>query len=414
MRKLISIIVAFVLMNSIAVQVFAAEQPSSWAEDEVQAAIARNLVPENLQSEFTQDITRAEFAALAVALYESVKGEIAGGNLFADTNDVKVEKAAYIGIVTGVGDNKFNPNETLTREQAAVMLARLAYATGIPLPNDNPEMFADRNQVSSWAAEAVEQVWVMGIMSGVGDNMFAPLQPYTREQSVVTIMRTLELVKLAAIPAPTLPTTHTIAAGETLSSIAMVHYGNAYPETISRILEANGMSSVHALLVGQIIVIPAIPEPIEHNNANDVEFVLEHRSRRIWLDTHQNQSTHMIVQNTEELLNFTENYIIRYVFNQISDLSDYVSGITSKFDDVFFEERMLIFVYTETSTGAAIAEVDRITINEDGALRLYITTSIPGWEMGMPVTADIGNHMLIVSIPKLEVDRSIMVISSEF
>ena len=171
-----------------------AEVPSSWAADSVNAAIAAGIVPDSLQSKYTQATTRAEFCALAVTLYESVYGEITERSKFTDTNDVNVEKAAGLGIVNGVGDNQFGPEQKLTREQAATMLSRLANAMGKPLA-EQPAAFADNANVSSWAADAVGQMQATGIMTGAGDNTFAPQADYTREQSILTMMRLFDIVK---------------------------------------------------------------------------------------------------------------------------------------------------------------------------------------------------------------------------
>jgi len=171
------------------------ETPSSWAVEPVNAAIAAGLVPQSLQSQYTQAATRAEFTALAVALYETVTGrEIAGRMHFNDTNDINVQKMGYLGIVAGVGDGNFAPNSTLTREQAAVMLARLADVIGQPLPSSAPT-FADNAQISSWAVDGVGQMQASGIMGGVGNNQFSPSGSYTREQSIVTMMRLFDILK---------------------------------------------------------------------------------------------------------------------------------------------------------------------------------------------------------------------------
>ena len=179
------------------------EEPSPWAVSYMNTAIAAGLVPQNLQSAFTKAITRAEFASLAVALFESQHGEITGRSVFADTNDVNVQKAAYIGVVLGVGDNRFNPNGTLTREQAATILVRLSDALGLgnPLPN-NAAAFADNALISSWAITSVGRVQAAGIMGGVGDNRFAPAGTYTREQSIVTIMRLIMFIQNGEAPTP--------------------------------------------------------------------------------------------------------------------------------------------------------------------------------------------------------------------
>jgi hypothetical protein len=73
------------------------------------------------------------------------------------------KKMGCLGIVTGVGGGNFAPNNTLTREQAAVMIARLAYAIGQPLPPAVPS-FADNAQISSWAVDGVGQMQASGIM----------------------------------------------------------------------------------------------------------------------------------------------------------------------------------------------------------------------------------------------------------
>lgn len=178
--------------------------PSSWAANEVNQAIDARLVPAALRTNYTQAITRAEFCALAVALYESATGNvITNRQTFSDTNDVNVQMMAAIGVVNGVGNNMFNPNGSLTREQAATMLARLAEAIGKPLTK-RAATFSDNGNISSWAIEAVGQIQAAGIMQGMGNNLFSPRATYTREQSIITVLRTFEYAGGAsAQPTPT-------------------------------------------------------------------------------------------------------------------------------------------------------------------------------------------------------------------
>ena len=164
------------------------DRPTSWAEDQVKQAIDAGLLPRSLQHAYTQAITRAEFACLAVTMYESAKGAITGRIKFDDTDDVYVEKASSVGLVSGVGDNRFDPGAPLTREQAAVMLTRLAEALGVPLQATSPT-FSDGAGISEWAYKSVGSVQGSKIMSGMEGNNFSPKGPYTREQSIATIMR---------------------------------------------------------------------------------------------------------------------------------------------------------------------------------------------------------------------------------
>ena len=173
----------------------AGDTPSSWAVENVNTAVEAGIVPETLQSAYTQATTRAEFCALAVELYETVMGtEITERATFSDTTDVNVEKMAGLGVVNGVGDGKFDPSASLTREEAATMLSRLANVMEKPLTAGTAS-FADNASISSWASEAVGQVQASGIMNGIEGNQFAPSDPYTREQSIVTMLRLYDFVK---------------------------------------------------------------------------------------------------------------------------------------------------------------------------------------------------------------------------
>ena len=166
--------------------------PSSWAIDQVAEAVRLYLVPYNLQSNYTQTATRKEFCALAVELYEKVTGEeITERATFSDTTDINVQMMAGIGVINGVGNGKFDPDGELTREQAATILVRLADAMGKPLP-EGTASFADNSSIASWAIEAVGRAKAGGIMDGTGNNTFSPQGAYTREQSILTVMRLYE------------------------------------------------------------------------------------------------------------------------------------------------------------------------------------------------------------------------------
>jgi len=172
---------------------------SLWAHNEINNAVAAGLVPQSQQNHYTNNITRAEFTALAVLLYETITGrEIAGRVTFNDTTDVNVQKAAYIGIVSGTGGDNFSPNMQFNREQAAVMLVRLFWeihnylGTDLPAMLDMPYLpgvFTDYGQISTWASGGVASAFALGIMGGVGNNIFDPQGTFTREQSIVTVWR---------------------------------------------------------------------------------------------------------------------------------------------------------------------------------------------------------------------------------
>ena len=85
---------------------------SDWAREQVDSAAIKGLMPDCLGDDFTENITRAEFAALAVELYEAMSGETApapGESPFSDTNDPVIIQANALGIVGGMGDGTLPP-----------------------------------------------------------------------------------------------------------------------------------------------------------------------------------------------------------------------------------------------------------------------------------------------------------------
>ena len=121
--------------------------------------------------------------------------EINGRMEFNDTNDINVQKMGYLGVVSGVGGGNFAPKQTLTREQAAAMLARLINAIPqmVPQVTLSPEYLA-LTDISSWAVQSVHSLIAAGIMNGISDSTFAPQAPLTREQSIVIIMRVYDFI----------------------------------------------------------------------------------------------------------------------------------------------------------------------------------------------------------------------------
>jgi len=182
-------------------------QGSSWASAELEKADALGLIPDSLKSaDLTKPITRAEFAAIAVKVYESLTGEKttpSAGGTFTDTKDTEVLKAHNTGLMMGISSapgvpaTKFEPNTILNRETAATALTRVlkrAYIPGWSFETDGnfklnytkPAAFADDAHISGWAKDSVYFMAANGIIKGkdAGKNLFAPKEVATAGQAV--------------------------------------------------------------------------------------------------------------------------------------------------------------------------------------------------------------------------------------
>lgn len=163
--------------------------PSTWAQESVATAKKIGILPTSLQRKYNQPITRREFCELAVNYFERASAApITALADFVDTDSEAVRKMGGLGIVGGIGDGKFAPDDYITREQAAVILVKLAEKLGGTIAECDPT-FSDNASTSSWAFKQVGKIQAAGIMGGTGNNNFSPKAHYTREQSVLTILK---------------------------------------------------------------------------------------------------------------------------------------------------------------------------------------------------------------------------------
>ncbi len=169
---------------------------SSWAVTELDKAAGYGLITDRIKGNMSGKITREEFAEIAVKLYEKYTGKTAepGNASFADTRNPEILKAFNLGLVAGVGNNKYSPNELVTREQMATILLR---ALKVINPDedfsiDGVNAFADDNKIEAWAKDGVYYCSKSGIVTGMGSNMFDPDGNATREQAVIVCKRAYE------------------------------------------------------------------------------------------------------------------------------------------------------------------------------------------------------------------------------
>ena len=117
--------------------------------------------------------------------------DVASGDWYASA----VNWAAANGVVSGVSETGFGPNNALTREQLALILYRFAQYKGYDVTGTSDlAAYADGSSVSSWAAEAMGWAVDAGLISGVGGNQIAPTGTASRAQVAQILMNFCENV----------------------------------------------------------------------------------------------------------------------------------------------------------------------------------------------------------------------------
>lgn len=176
------------------------DAPATWAYEEVEKAIGKQLIPDNMQNNYTKPITREEFCILAIRMIEVKSGmsideyldevgvSIAPSNTFKDCDTKEVLAAKSLGIVKGTSETTFDPDMLLNREMAAVFLTRTAQACGRDVTLSTPS-YADADEISGWAKEYTGYVYDIGVIKGTTGNRFDPKGSYQRQQAFMTMYR---------------------------------------------------------------------------------------------------------------------------------------------------------------------------------------------------------------------------------
>jgi len=173
---------------------------SDWAKDLLDKAVDYGFITEKIKDNMNGAITREEFAEVTVKLYEQYTGnkaEAAPVNTFIDTTNAEILKAYKLGIVNGIGNNQFAPNQLINREQMAAMLNRAVAAIKPDADTsvNGAPTFDDEKEIAPYFVSNVKFMAKNGFITGIGNNKFSPKTTTTREQAVIVAVRVYETYK---------------------------------------------------------------------------------------------------------------------------------------------------------------------------------------------------------------------------
>ena len=187
---------------AVATDTYVTAATSGWAREDVNYASQEGLIDKSLLgTDYTTAINRLQFVSVAVKMAEKMTGKTitpAPSGTFLDTDSEYARKAYAAGITTGVGNDYFDPNGTLTRQQMATFLYRaLQYVkdnsdTEYSIYDSQLGNYSDAGQVAGWAADAMAFMNAFGLIKGISSTVLGPESPCTIEQAVVVALRSLD------------------------------------------------------------------------------------------------------------------------------------------------------------------------------------------------------------------------------
>jgi len=191
-KRLCGGLLALVMCLSLAVPAGAVIYPDtekSWARETVDRWSDYGIVEGDPSGAFRPGgkLTRAEFATILARLM----GYEAAGNV--SYTDVKpnawyadaIGRLTQAGVMQGYGNGDVRPKAQVTREEVAAMLCKVF------LIEEDPNAyldFADREELSKWAAGYVGALVEMGVFQGWRDQL-RPKQPITRAEALTLLDR---------------------------------------------------------------------------------------------------------------------------------------------------------------------------------------------------------------------------------
>lgn len=173
-----------------------------WAKSAIESAVAKGLFAGTSPTTFHPDQAMNR-AMLVTVLYRMEKEPAAEGRgkSFADVSAgayyaQAVAWASDKGIVAGYSETQFGPEDTITREQLAVILNRYATYKGYNTSKTaDLAAFQDADQISDWARVPVQWANAMKLLNGRTSTTLAPKGSATRAEVAKILVTFLHTVK---------------------------------------------------------------------------------------------------------------------------------------------------------------------------------------------------------------------------
>ena len=188
-----------------------------WAEKVITQWQEKGLISGYEEGTFKPDnsVTRAEFVImLNKALGFTQKGNVTFSDVSANAwyYDA-VAIAVEAGYCAGYEDGTFKPNATITRAEAAVMIAK---AKELTANTEAADKFADASRIPAWAKGSIGAVSVAGFMTGRTDGTFDASNTMTRAEAVSSLDRTMEKEENEEVKDVVVTKDDTVIEGQTI------------------------------------------------------------------------------------------------------------------------------------------------------------------------------------------------------
>lgn len=185
-----------ILKAGLPVQIFTDVEAERWSKDAIDFVSQRGIFSGNGDGTFSpsEPLSRG----MAAQIFYNLAGRPAAGSKtsFADSDkflwfEDAISWAAEKGLINGLPGGIYDPDGSITREQAAAIFYRFASACGYDTKARAELDFSDAGSVRSYSYDALSWAVAAGLINGDNGRLL-PDEPLTREQMAVVMMRFIQ------------------------------------------------------------------------------------------------------------------------------------------------------------------------------------------------------------------------------
>lgn len=176
-----------------------ATNAGAWAAPSMEYAYQEGILTEAELQNAKSSISRKDFCKMVMRflrLATEKDWQATQKTPFSDCDDADVIAAYELGIIGGTEPGLFEPNQTLTREQLAIMLARMIQVCGVDLTDkakENP--FSDTAELYASSNQYINRLYGAGILSGDVDGKYHPFREMTVQEASVSFVKAYRYIE---------------------------------------------------------------------------------------------------------------------------------------------------------------------------------------------------------------------------
>ncbi len=197
-KKVLTVLLTLVMVVGF-MPLFSGVHADAWYQTDMNEWHEKELLKGDAQGDFrpADNITRAEF----MAFINRMQGYTEKSDDVKNYVDVKesdwfyadVAVALKAGYIKGISDTEMKPKAEITRQEAMLILQRIA---GVSTGLECYKYANDSADVSGWARKGVSACINSGFVSGTPEGNILPLHNISRAQAVVMLNRKLNDVRV--------------------------------------------------------------------------------------------------------------------------------------------------------------------------------------------------------------------------